>query len=93
MHNSIRKEIVNFILVIVFTFIYVFFAIPMINSIAGNRLLGIGLWSTIVGIWGNLVGLRLVKPLVFLKNTKQENYVFIAIGVMLILVGVILSIV
>jgi len=86
-NKLIVKEIINFILVIVFTFLYVYYISTIINEIFNSRLISIGLWGVIIGIWGNLVGMRIVKPLFIFKNYKKENYIYVIIGCLLIFAG------
>lgn len=91
MNKQIVKEITNFALVIVFTFVHIFFLAPIINEFVNGRLLSIGVWCIVVGVWGNFVGVRLVKPLVISKDYKKENYFFIILGIALAVIGLYLS--
>lgn len=92
MKNSFFKEFINFILVIIFSTLYFIYLLPLIIDYTNNIFISTGIWCVIVGIWGNLVGMRIVKPIVISNDYKKENYFIIVFGILFILVGLILYI-
>lgn len=92
MNKQIAKEMVNFILVIVYTYAHYFYISPYIFNLFSSRMLSVGVWCIVVGLWGNLVGMRLVKAIYVSKDYRRENYFFIIIGSILAITGIIVSI-
>lgn len=83
------KEMINFVLVIFYSFVHYYYLAPIINQLFDNWIVSIGVWCLIVGIWGNLVGMRLVKAIYVSKDYRKENYFFVLLGIIFILVGII----
>lgn len=92
MKNSIFKEIVNFIFVYIFSFLYFIYLLPKIIDYTNNGFACIGIWCVIVGVWGKLAGMRLSKPIIMFDDYKKENNVIIIVGSILILIGLVLYI-
>lgn len=92
MNKQIAKEMVNFILVIVYTYAHYFYISPYIFNLTSSRMFSVGVWCIGVGLWGNLVGMRLVKALYVSKDYRRENYFFIIVGLIISITGIILYI-
>jgi hypothetical protein len=93
LNKKIVKEMFHFALIICYSYFHFFYLSPYIHEVTGSLLAGLGLWSVIVGIWGNLVGTRLVKVPLFVSNDyRKENYFYVSSGVVLIVVGLIFSV-
>lgn len=92
MSKQIAKEVVNFILVLAYSYIHYFYISRYIFDLTGSRMLSVGVWSIIVGIWGNLVGMRLVKAIYISEDYRRQNFFYIMIGFCLSVAGIILSI-
>lgn len=92
MNKQMAKEMVNFVLVIAYTCAHYFYFAPLLSNLTDSRMLSIGVWSVVVGIWGNLVGMRLVKTIYVSKDYRRENYFFVIVGILLIVIGITTSI-
>jgi len=84
------REVINFILVILYSYIHYRYIGPKIIEITSSQLISLGIWSVIVGVWGNVVGMRLVKAIYMSKDRPYENYFFIVAGFVMIILGVLL---
>ncbi|MDF2519700.1 MAG: hypothetical protein K0R84_328 [Clostridia bacterium] len=82
------KRVINIIAVIAFTYLYVHYIAPIINAYTHSFILSWGIALLLIGIWGNLVKLTLLKSVFYTDSYKIENYFWIVIGAILILVGV-----
>jgi hypothetical protein len=82
------KKVVNIIAVIAFTYLYVHYFAPIINAYAHNYFLSWGIVLVIIGIWGNLVKLKLLKSIILTDDYRIENYLSMSIGSLLIIVGI-----
>jgi hypothetical protein len=91
MNKQTIKEIINFILVILFTYLYLIYIIPIIAIDTGGIFISTGIWTNIVGIWGNVVGFRVVKSFGVFNSNKKENYFLIVLGIILVVVGLFLK--
>jgi hypothetical protein len=78
---------VNFVLVLVVSYFYYIYLSPFIFELTHSRLISLGIWGIIVGVWGNLVGMRLVKAIYVSKDYKKENYFFVILGIILVIIG------
>jgi hypothetical protein len=87
--NKKSREVFYIILSILFAFLYVHYPAPIINNYTESPLISWGLALIIYGIWGNIVKLRLLKSIIpFTVSYKAENYVFITLGSVLIILGI-----
>ncbi len=89
MDKQTTKELINFILVITFSVLYVIYIAPTIMDKTRGIFVALGLWCIIIGIWGNIVGLRIAKSL--FDDPKTANYFSIIGGIFLIALGLILK--
>ncbi len=91
MDKQTIKELINYILVILFSLLYVIYMLPIIVNDTGDIFVSTGIWCIIVGIWGNVVGFRIVKSFGVFDNYKKENYFLIALGILLVVIGLVIK--
>lgn len=92
--KKIEKDVLNNILLIIFSFFYFLYIVPEIDVFKNRLLLVVGIWITIGGVWGQIVGFKPLGSrgiLFFLsfKNIKHDNNATIFVGIMCIISGVI----
>ena len=87
--QSIRKTL-NVILVIAYTYVHYFHIGSLIIEYTESRLIAVGVWLVIVGVWGNLVGMVIINSIFVSKSYKHENYYIIIMGIVVSSVGAIL---
>ena len=90
MNRGTVRGVINFILVILYSYIHYRYIGPKIIDITSSQLISLGIWSIIVGVWGKAVGMRLVEAIYMSKDRRYENYFFIVAGFVIIILGVLL---
>lgn len=89
MKKLVNKEAINTILVIIFAYMYLHYVAPYINSFFRNLFVSWGCIIVIIGIWGNLVKMVLIRSVFNTDSYKKENYFFILLGFVLLSLGIV----
>lgn len=93
METSFKKKALNFMFVVIFAYLYVHYGAPHINRITDGSFISWGIGIIIIGIWGNIAKLSLIRSIIVTKSYKVENYLAIIIGSVFIMIGAIQTII
>lgn len=79
---------INTVAIYLYTIAFIAYAIPFINQIA-NIFVGIGIWATVLGVWGNIAKISISSEF-FLNDYRKENYFVLGLGIVFLITGVVI---
>ncbi|SHO52036.1 hypothetical protein [Anaerocolumna xylanovorans] len=88
--EKLMLKTINILLVILYAYIHVFYFTPYINAFFHGRLASWGIGLTVVGVWGIITKMIVVKSPFGDEKYKIVNGTLIIIGIIMVIIDGIL---